>query len=332
MRSSRQLGVLILALLAFAGSLMLGCEGSNTKTLPVKKLRIGLMITPKGLNDKGFNDLAFVGLKAAERKYSIEPLVIEPANIKDQEACLRFFAGQKLDVVIAVGVAFLDSIRQVTKEHPKLPFIVIDSTIAEGNIRGVAFREEEGSMLCGYLAASMAKSKKVGFIGGVDIEVIRRFLDGFQAGVALVSSDTAVMIKYVGTDFSGFNKPEEAKAMAMELYQNGCDVLFSAAGGSGLGVISAAVETRKYVIGVDMNQDSLAPGLVLTSMLKRVDLVVEDVVKTLSSGQGIEQVKKNYGLADGGVDITDFSFSRQSVGSDIISRLEQLRKSIVEGK
>ena len=311
---------------------LVGCGSSGTPATPEKKLKIGLLITPKGLNDKGFNDLAYTGLKSAERKYGIQPVVIEPSTMNDQEACLRFFAAQKLDAVIAVGMAFLGGIRQVASENPQLRFLVIDSDISEGQIQGVAFREYEASLLCGYLAAARSRTGKIGFIGGVDIPVIRRFLVGFEQGAQLSASGAQVMTQFVGEDFSGFNKPDRAKDIAHEMYQGGCDVVFPAAGASGLGVISAAVQNKKFVIGVDMNQDSLAPGLVLTSLLKRVDTVVEDIVKTLVDGKGNEAVKKTYGLADGGVDLTDFQFSRQELGPEIISRVNELRQEVINRK
>jgi len=312
--------------------MLVGCDSAGTPAKIDKKLKIGLLITPKGLNDKGFNDLAYTGLKSAERKYGIEPTVIEPSTMKDQEACLRFFAAQKLDAVIAVGVAFLDSIRRVASENPQLRFLVIDSDVSEGQIQGVAFREYEASLLCGFLASARSKTGKIGFIGGVDIPVIRRFLVGYEQGAKLASPSIEVVTQFVGEDFSGFNKPDRAKEIAHEMYQNGCDVVFPAAGASGLGVISAAVQNKKYVIGVDMNQDSLAPGLVLTSLLKRVDTVVEDIVKTLAEGKGNESVKKTYGLADGGVDLTDFQFSRQELGVELINRVNELRQEVIRGK
>ncbi len=309
-----------------------GCGNGKTPNAAEKQLKIGLLITPHGLNDKGFNDYAFDGLKEAEKKYNIAGTVIEPTTMNDREASLRFFAGQKFDAIIAVGVAFTESIRKIASEQPDLNFFVIDSDIDEGNIRGISFREDEGSYLCGYLAARMSKSNRVGFVGGVKIPVIERFATGYFNGAKAASISVEVVERYVADDFSGFNNAEEASNIAHEMYQGGCDVIFSAAGASGLGVISAAVKTRKYTIGVDMNQDSLAPGLVLTSMLKRVDLVVEDISRSLSQGASPAGIKRSYGLADGAVGLTDFQLSFKVVGQDLIDELNQLRKRIIERK
>ncbi|MBF0500251.1 MAG: BMP family ABC transporter substrate-binding protein [Candidatus Riflebacteria bacterium] len=328
------MGIRFLTLILALVGMMLasGCGEENNKPAVVKKPRIGLMITPKGLNDRGFNDMAFEGLKSAERKSGVETVIIEPATMKDPETSLRFFAGQNFDAIIAVGGAFLKDIRTISKEQPELPFFVIDSSMSEGNIRGVSFREHEGSYLCGYTAASVSKTGKIGFIGGVKIDVIQRFAAGYRQGALAAASQTQIIEYYLAEDFSGFNRPDLAKNAALELYKSGCDVIYHAAGASGLGVISAAVETKKFVIGVDSNQDSLAPGQVLTSMLKRVDLVVEDVARTLSDRRGPESVKLSYGMADGAIDLTDFQFSRRVVDDELMARLTSLKQDIIAGR
>jgi basic membrane protein A len=321
-------GILILFVALFAA----GCceRRSEEASGPVK--RIGLMITPRGLNDKGFNDYAFDGLKEAEKKHGIEGIVIEPATMQEHEASLRFFAGQKFDAIIAVGTAFTETIRKISREHPGLQFYVIDSDINEGNIRGIQFREDEGAYLCGYLAAKMSKTGRIGFIGGVKIPVIARFAVGFRLGAVAAASSTEVIEHYIAEDYSGFNKAEEASEIALNMFRTGCDVIFPAAGGSGLGVISAAVQARAYVIGVDMDQDSLAPGLVLASMLKRVDLVVEDIVAGLCQGRSPADIKRSYGLADNAIGLTDFQLSYKVVGDALIAELASIRKAIIEGK
>ena len=328
----KRFGLGFLGLLLCVLGFIAGCDGGTPAPAKPKSMRIGLMITPQGLNDMGFNDLAYAGLVAAAKKFPIDVVLIEPATMKDPEASLRFFAGQTFDAIIAVGMAFHKAIQAISKDHPQLRFFIIDSTIDEGPIKGIAFREDEGSYLCGYLAASMSKTQKVGFIGGVKIEVIQRFLDGFKLGIAAVSTSTRVVEKFIAEDFSGFNRPQIAKELANELYKDGCDIIYHAAGASGLGVIAAAVDAKKFVIGVDMNQDSMAPGLVLTSMLKRVDLVVEDVVKTLAEGKGPETVKRTYGIRDGAIDLTNFQFSRQTIGEPLIKDIQALRKRIAEGQ
>jgi len=320
-------GVLIVALLLITS----GCCNQVPKDDLNSSKRIGLMITPRGLNDKGFNDYAYDGLKQSEKKFNIEGVVIEPSTMQDHEASLRFFAGQKFDAIIVVGVGFNDAIRKVAAEHPELQFFVIDSEIDEGNIRGVYFREDEGAYLCGYLAARMSKTGKIGFIGGVKIPVIERFAGGYRNGALAAVNSTEVVEQFVAEDYTGFNNPERASEMALDMYRTGCDVIFPAAGASGLGVISAAVKARGQVIGVDMNQDSLAPGLVLTSMLKRVDLVVENIIKNICEGKNPATIKRSYGISDGVIGLTDFQLSSKVVGDELISELATVRKAIIDG-
>lgn len=326
-------GLLTLVLCAALAALFLASGCQEQKPASVHKPRIGLMITPQGLNDQGFNDQAHDGIKAAEKKYGIEPVIIEPTTMKDPEASLRFFAAQPFDAIIVVGMAFQKAIRIVSAEHPQLKFFAVDSDVDEGNIRGIAFREHEGSFLCGYLAARFSKTRKIGFVGGHHIPVIDRFRRGFRAGAAYAASDTQVIERFVARDFSGFNKPDVAKKIAMNIYGQGCDVIYHAAGASGLGVIAAAVETRNNVIGVDRNQDAMAPGLVLTSMLKRVDLVVEDLVKNIVKPETEKKdAKRTYGMSDGAIALTDFQFSSQQLGETLVNELGELSRQIIAGK
>ena len=322
-------GLLIIPILIL--SLLLGC-GENKKVKQAKhKPKIGLMITPEGLNDKGFNDSAYDGLKEAEKLYGVIGTIIEPATMKDPEASLRFFAAQKFDAIIAVGGAFVSAIKEISKEQPDLQFYIIDSDIEEGNIHGVSFRDDEGSYLCGYIAAKLASTKKIGFIGGMKIPVIERFLNGYVNGAKSAVPDIDIVTEYVAKRYSGFNRPNEANKIALEMYRNGCGVIFPPAGASALGVISAAVKVQKYVIGIDMNQDSLAPGLVLTSMLKRVDIVVEDIAKNVSQNN-LKKIKRTYGLADNAISLTDFQLSYKVVGEKLIKKIAFLKKQIIEGK
>ena len=311
---------------------LFGCTQTTEVTESDQPLKIGLMITPHGLNDKGFNDYALDGLQAAEKKYNIQGILIEPSTMQDPQASLRFFAGQDFDAIIVVGIAFVDAIREISAEHDSLPFFVIDSDIDEENIYGITFREEEGSFLCGYLAAVKSDSNRAGFIGGVEIPVIQRFEAGFRQGAAFAQKETEVVVKYLAEDFSGFNLPEKAEQVAFSMYSDEVDVIFAAAGASGLGAISAAAQSGNYVIGVDMNQDSLAPGLVLTSMLKRVDLVVEMIAENISKNKSAAEVQRSFGLSEGAIGLTDFQLSSKAVGQDLILRLNSLKQKIIKGE
>lgn len=309
-----------------------GCEPAGKVKSGGKKLKIGLLITSRGLGDQGFNDLAYSGLKSVEQKYGVQAVVIEPSTLSDHEASLRFFAGQSFDAIIAVGTAFHDSIKVIAKEHQDLKLFVIDSDIREGNIIGICFREDEGSFLCGYLAAKVSKTGKIGFLGGVKIPVTDRFLVGYINGARYARKDIEIDVRYVAEDFTGFNLAEKASDIASQMYNSDCDVIYPPAGASALGVIAAAVKHRKFVIGIDMNQDSKAPGLVLTSMQKKVDAVVEDIVKNLKDGKTADKMRVSYGISDGGIALTEFQFSHKVLGEPLIKEVSALNRAIVDGK
>lgn len=315
-----------LVLLVTAG----GCGGQQPK--PPGKLRIGLMISPRGLGDRSFNDQAYAAMRTAESRSGIETALIEPATMRDQEASLRFFSAQRFDAVIAMGAGFEASMRAVSREQPHLRFFIIDSELDDGNLCGISFREDEGAFLCGALAAMVATSRRVGFVGGMDNPVIRRFLEGYRKGALHIASETDVRVGFLANDFSGFNLPDQAKATALQMYNDGCEVIFHAAGGSGLGVISAAVEANRWCIGCDMDQDELAPGRVLTSMQKRIDRVILEIIEHLAAGKPVTGIKRSYGLADEGVALTTFKHSGEVVNSGRRDRLRELTAAIINGR
>ncbi|OQB49457.1 MAG: Membrane lipoprotein TmpC precursor [bacterium ADurb.Bin157] len=322
------IGVLTLLICSFCLS---GCCDKIEKAPKSEAKSIGLMISPQGLNDKSFNDSAYRGLKEAEKLHNIETTIIEPSTWQDPEQSLRFFAGQKFDAIIVLGVGFNDAVKQIASENLNTAFYVIDSDYTENNIKGITFREEEGAFLCGYLAAKKSQTNKAAFIGGLPIPVIKRFESGFFKGARHANPDIDLVSKYIADDFSGFNNTQKAQQIADELYKSGFEVIFPAAGASAQGVIAAAVTNRKYVIGIDNNQDSLAPGLVLTSLLKRVDrIVVKIIEKVCSDNTG--EMKSSYGLAEDALSLTDFQLSHNVIGEALISELAQLKKDIVEGK
>jgi len=308
-----------------------GC-GDNPTPSKVARKRVGLVISPRGLGDHGFNDQAYMAMKSAENNCPIDTVLIEPVTMQDQESSLRFFGQQRLDAVIAMGFAFEASTRAVASEYPQLPFFIIDSTVDEGNLEGISFREDEGSFLCGALAALVTRTGKIGFVGGMDNPIIQRFLDGYRRGALHIATATEVLQAFAADDYSGFTNPDHGKEKALGLYAQGCDVIYHAAGGSGLGVISAAVETQKFCIGADMDQDALAPGRVLTSMRKRVDRVIASITTALTQTPTPVAVQRSYGLADGGLSLTRFQFSHDVVTPAIQERLRGLHAEIIGGR
>lgn len=309
-----------------------GTQAASARKKQVEEAKeIALMISPQGLNDRSFNDSAYRGLKKAEERFNIKTTIIEPSTWQDPEQSLRFFAKQRFDIIIVVGLGFMDAVNHIAKENPQLQFCIIDSDVSEGNVRGVAFREEEGAFLCGYLGGKATKTNKLAFVGGVNIPVIERFKSGFETGLRLANPEAELAVEYIAEDFSGFNNVEAAANIANQLYEDGCDIIFPAAGASVQGIMASAKGHKKYVFGVDNNQDALAPGLVLTSLLKRVDRVVESIVETVCQ-ETTESIKSSYGLADGALGLTDFEFTRELLGEQLIAELETLKIQIINGE
>ncbi len=295
---------------------------------------IGFMISPKGLDDKGFNEIAHRGLQEAEKIYNFETTLIEPSTLQDKEATLRFFASQKFDAIIALGDHSAE-VKIIAAEHPETEFYVIDSDIIDGNMKGIAFRDGEGSFLCGYLAAKLTKSNKVGFIGGTPCKVMDRFETGYRNGVKYANPEAEVIVEYIAKtpyDFSGFSNDNEGTKIADKMYKSGVDVIFPACGSSALGVIDAAETNQKFVFGVDDNQDFLLPKYVITSMIKRVDKVIIYIAENVCQGNA-KPLKKSYGIAEDALGLTAFEYSKgKTVPVELISEIEEIKEKIKNGK
>lgn len=330
-RRRRGVTAIALALWALGLALVVGC-GSSRDPAPAPRPRVGLLISPQGLGDRGFNDLAHAALRQAEGRGQVELVLIEPAHLPDQEATLRFFAGQQLAAVIAMGESFAEGLRAVASSHPEVQFFLIDARVEGPNLHGIVFREEEGSFLCGALAALVAPGQPLGFVGGMDTPTIARFQRGFAAGARHVAPGAEVLTRYVASDASGFHQASAARELARGLYASGCAVIYHAAGGSGLGVIAAAVGCGRYAIGCDMEQDQLAPGRVLTSMLKRVDVVVQEVVAAIAAGRPPGEICRSWGLAEGGIALSGYTYSAEVVPALVQERIRILTADLLAGR
>ena len=299
-----------------------------------KKKTIGFMISPKGLDDKGFNEIAHRGLEEAEKIYDFETTLIEPSTLQDKEATLRFFASQKFDAIIALGDHSAE-VKKIAVEHPETEFYVIDSDIVDGNMKGIAFRDGEGAFLCGYLAAKLTKSQKVGFIGGTPCKVMDRFETGYRNGVKYANSEAEVVVEYIAKtpyDFSGFSNDNDGNKIGDKMYKEGVDVIFPACGSSALGVIDAAETNQKFVFGVDDNQDFLLPKYVVTSMIKRVDKVIIYIAENVCNSNA-KNLKTSYGIAEDALGLTAFEYSKgKTVSVELISEIEGIKEKIKNGK
>ena len=302
---------------------------------------VGVVFDMGGRGDKSFNDGAYLGAERAEKELGVRVRFIEPGEGSDREAGLRLLAAEKMDIVIGVGFIFTDDLTQLAKEYPGTKFAGVDyslSTDDKGNViqpppnlAALKFREEQGSFLVGALAAMVGKSKKVGFVGGMDFPLIQKFEMGYKAGVKQVCPDCTVISQYAGVTPEAFRNPGKGKELALSQYQQGVNVIFHASGSTGLGVFEAARQTGKLAIGVDADQYNEAPGYVLTSMVKGVDNAVFDAIKRVKENRfkgGVYQ----YGLAENGVGYVYDTNNEKLIPADVRARLEALKQEIIAGR
>jgi basic membrane protein A len=302
---------------------------------------VGVVFDMGGRGDKSFNDGAYIGAERAAKELGARVRFIEPGEGSDREAGLRLLAAEGMDLVIGVGFIFTDDLTQLAKEYPNTKFAGVDYSVATdkdgnvisppSNLAALKFREEEGSFLVGALAGLVSKSRKVGFVGGMNFPLIHKFEMGYKAGVKAVCPDCEVISQYAGVTPEAFRNPGKGKELALSQYQQGVNVIFHASGSTGLGVFEAARQTGKLAIGVDADQYNEAPGYVLTSMVKGVDNATFDVIKRTKEGRfkgGIYQ----YGLAENGVGYVYDANNEKLIPADVRARLEQLKQEIIAGR
>ncbi len=253
-----------------------------------------------GRNDKSFNEGAFNGAEKFKADTGIAFQDFEIQNDGQREQALRKFAERGFSPIVAVGYSYEQALKKVAAEFPQTHFAIIDMVVDAPNVASIVFKEQEGSYLVGVLAALASKTDKVGFVGGMDIPLIRRFACGYVGGVKATKSGAEVFQNMTGTTHEAWSDPAKGGELAKSQFDRGADVVYHAAGGTGIGVLQAAADAGKLGIGVDSNQNMLHPGKVLTSMLKRVDVATYNVFKAGKDGTFKPGVTV-LGLAEGGV-------------------------------
>ncbi len=311
---------------------------SGTPGTPVAAgtAKIGLVFDVGGLGDKSFNDAANRGLVRAKNELGVAVQYIEPGDGSDRESALRQRAAAGDQLVIGVGFIFSDDITKLAKEFPNTKFACIDYTLPAGltapppNLVGLRFREHEGSFLVGAIAGRVTKSKKVGFVGGMKIPLIRKFELGFQAGVKHVCPDCTVLSAYAGTEPKAFADPTKGKELALAQYARGVDIVYHASGKTGDGVFDAAKEQKKLAIGVDSDQFHVAPCCTLTSMVKKVDVAVFDTIKQLVDGK-FESGVHEFGLGEDGVGFVYDDNNKGMIPQAVVDEVNELGKQVTAG-
>ncbi|MCF8008578.1 MAG: BMP family ABC transporter substrate-binding protein [Halanaerobiales bacterium] len=288
--------------------------------------KVGMVTDVGGLGDQSFNDSAWRGLKRAEEEFGIEINVIESNTMTDYVPNLSSFAEQGYDMVWAIGFLMTDALTEVSAMYPDVHFGLIDSVVEAPNVVNALFDEHEGSFLVGVVAGMRSETNKVGYIGGMEMPLIKKFEAGYRAGVKAVNPDAEVYVAYTGS----FDDPQAGKELALTQFDQGADVIYHASGACGIGVIKAANEKGLYAIGVDSPQYHLAPANVLTSMIKRVDVAVYNEVKKLYEGN-FEPGTHVYGLADNGVGIYREQ-AENMLSDEILNTVDNYKQKIIDGE
>jgi len=302
---------------------------------PNARVRIGLVFDVGGRGDKSFNDAAYAGLLRAQRELGVSTEFLEPASSEDREAAMRLFAARGLDLVIGVGFIFSSDVDRVARDFPRVHFACIDYAPPPGgappNVAGLVFHEEEGSYLVGGVAALMSKTKHVGFVGGMQTPLIRKFEAGYEAGVHAVCPDCVMHSGYTGTTPDAFKDPAQGKALAIAEIEAGADVLYHAAGATGHGVFEAAHDAGRLAIGVDSDQHDEMPDTVVTSMVKRADVTVFDTIRGIVDGH-FEGGMHVFGVKDGAIDYVHEGPHATLLPRDVVARVELLRADVASGR
>src|SRR5438309_4960475 len=269
--------------------------------------------------------------QAAKDKLGVFLKYVEAADDNGFEPSLRAFAQRDFDLIIGIGFAQKEPIKKVAAQFPKKAFAIVDAQVDAPNVRSLLFQEHEGAYLVGAIAALTSKTGKIGFIGGMDIPLIRRFEMGYEAGAKKINPQLNVVANYVGVTSEAWNNPPKGKELALSQYESGADIVFAAAGASGLGVFDAAEDRKKFAIDVDANQDWMKPGLILTSMLKRVDVAVFSAIEDAKAGKFTGGVKR-FGLSNKGVDYSVDQYNEKLLPESVRQRVEELKTAIIGGK
>lgn len=308
-----------------------------------KKMKVALVLAGF-LGDKSFNDSAYEGVERALEEFgkdNIDVKVLESKVPSDWETNLVSMANDNYDLVLGISTQLQDIIEKHAPEYPDVKFGLIDGVVKADNVQSAVFAQNEGSFLAGA-AATMFTTKteidnvnedvKIGWVGGMDIPVLRDFLTGYEQGAKYIDPDVQVLVSFAGS----FNDPLKGKELTLAQYSQGVDIVMNVASNTGNGILEAANETDKYAIGVDLNQDDVYPGRILTSMLKRVDVASYEMIKAAYEDNFEGNIILRMDVGNGGVGLTDMATMKESLGDkfpeDILEKINELTEDIKSGK
>ncbi|WP_434624811.1 BMP family lipoprotein [Azospirillum sp. B2RO_4] len=315
--------------------LSLGAAGTALALLPQRAhaaaIQPGLVYAAGQKFDKSFNEGAFAGAERFRSATDIPVLEYLPSTPAQFDQAAASLLRRGVTDLVAIGFYYATPLARLAPAHPAVRFTLIDAVADGPNIRSVLFKEQEGSFLVGVLAALASKSGTVGFIGALDIPLIRKFIAGFEQGARHARGDVRVLVNFVGTTPAAFNDPAGGAEVARSQFQRGADVVFAGAGVSNFGIFAAASEGKRFAIGVDSNQNYLYPGTILTSMLKRVDLAVASSLEAARQGTWSAGTVA-LGLAEGAVDYAVDENNRDLITPAMVEAAEAARRGIVAGR
>ncbi len=289
------------------------------------------------IGDNTFNDMQYNGLIEASRHFNIKIDYRIPKH-NNQDDLYRILhelsVEEKCDLIITSGFLVTAPLQKAASQNPETCYVILDNVVEMDNIVSVIYAQNEGSFVVGALAALVSKTKKVGFIGGVNIPVIEEFLSGFKQGIAYTETNTALSVRYCSKlpDYSGFSNAEKGEALAGTMYEDGVDIIFAVAGGTNNGIIASAKKNERFVIGVDSNQDFMAKGHVLTSMMKRLDNSVIDICQKFTDGSLEGGSILLYSYKNNGISITDMEFTKDKISSSILKEISSIEQKIKSGE
>jgi basic membrane protein A len=303
---------------------------------PAGTLKVGLVFDVGGRGDRSFNDAAYAGLERAQRELGVPFSTLDTGEGADRKAQMLQLAEGGSHLVFGVGFLFSDDIYGLAQEFPNVRFACVDYTVKEGqtlppNLVALRFKEEEGSFLVGALAALLTKTGKVGFVGGMEIPLIKKFEAGYRAGAKAANPKVEVIAKYAGTTGSAFKDPTKGKELGLAEYNQGADIIFHASGSTGLGVFEAAREKGKLAIGVDADQQAEAPGFILTSMVKHLEASIFDTIKDSQEGRWQGGVRE-FGLRENGVGWVYDERNKALIPDGVKAKVDSLRAEIIAGR
>ncbi|HWS53515.1 MAG TPA: BMP family ABC transporter substrate-binding protein [Pyrinomonadaceae bacterium] len=327
--------VLVCALAASGAS----CRQDGRAADERGKIHVGIVFDIGGKDDRSFNAAAWEGVKRAAKDFPIVLRDVEPGNPTSIEPAMRAFAERNYDLIIGVGFAQAPIMEVVAKDYPNINFAIVDGASQLPNVASLVFKEHQGSYLVGMIAARASRTGTIGFIGGMDIPLIHRFAKGYEEGAKAVNPQVRVINNYVGVTDAAWNNPGKGKELALSQIGKGADVLFTAAGNSGLGAFDAveqagrdeAGRARRFVIGVDSNQNMVKPGFVLTSMVKRVDNAVYQTVEDVVNGR-FKGGFHVFGLQEDGVAYALDEYNRALIPADVLREVEAAKQKIISGE